>query len=181
MTEHPLEHVDAPDSVDRCQGVAKFAQCMHRVVTGSKFCPMHGGAGIAAAAKVAEARMYTLAKWQARLGQFADHSQLKSLNQEIALARMTLEAIFNKCDDEHAVIMASGRIGDMLTRIEKLVVSAQRIEKATGQLLGKGSILQIAGEIVNIIDKHVADKSIVNTMANEIALVITRQADLDVD
>lgn len=176
-----MQHITSPDQINRCQGMGTSGQCQHVQVEGTKFCEMHGGKRVAAHNEVAEAKMYMLAKWQTRLGQLADHSGLKSLNQEIALARMTLEAIIAKCEDEHALVMASGRIGDMLTRIEKLVVSAQRIEKATGQLLGKGAILQIAGEIVNIIDSNVTDKALVNKMANEIAAVITRTADLDAD
>ena len=181
MTEYELKKVDSPDQADRCQGVAANGQCQHVAVPTSKFCPLHGGNKALESARKADARMYQLAKWQAKMGQFLNTDKIKTLNEEIALARMTLQAIIEKCDDETSLILASGRIADLVTRIEKLVTSMHRIEKASGQLLGKGSILQIAGEIVNIIDAEIEDKSKVSKIANQIAKKIAEQADYSDD
>lgn len=111
---------------------------------------------------------YKLGKWQNRMEALSQHENLTSLNDEIGIARMTLEAVIEKCQDPNDAIIHSHRISDMLSKIEKLATSCHKLQKSSGNLLDKGAILQLAGKIIGIIQRHITDPDIIEAIANEI-------------
>lgn len=169
--EQKFERVE-PDSPYRCQGMAKHTQCPYKALEGSTYCAMHGG--VQAQRRIAEKinRQYNLAKWQARVEKFSDHDHVKSLRDEIGIARLLLEETVTQCKDTTDLLLFSGKIGDLVTRIEKLVTSCHRLEGSMGMMIDKSAALHLAGQIVEIIAEEISDELIVDRIGSKIALAI---------
>ena len=103
--------------------------------------------------------MYKLEKFQARVEHFKVNPAVKSLRSEIGILRMTLENVINKCRDENDLLMASQKIGDLVMKIDRLVLSAHKLESSMGELLDKMAALNLSNQIIEIItgavERHV--------------------------
>jgi len=165
-----------PDDPTRCQAVHGKGQCRYQAVDGAKYCPMHGGNRGQAAVKAQMLRQYQLAKWQTTVDAFADEDQVKSLRGEIGIARMLLETVIQKCKDSNDLLLYSGKIGQMLAQVERLVVSCHRLESNLGLMLDKPKVIALAAQIVEIIGQHVKDDDAISAISNEIinAIVSTQ-------
>lgn len=168
-------------SPTRCQGVDKRGQCIFESMSGTKYCKLHqsGSSDNREQLLSKETRNYNLAKWSQRINKFADSSSVKSLREEIGIARMVLESILDRCQDANDIFLYSSRIGDHLLKIEKIVVSCHKLEQSSGSLLDKTTILQIANTIIEILGKHIVDSNILETIADEIITMIVNTASLD--
>jgi hypothetical protein len=116
----------------------------------SDYCLACGGRNQAPARRL---RQYLLAKAQdsTRLAQFAEHEEVKSLRDEIALARMLIERRFNLIKDDADLISACGSLNTLLLTVERLVKSAHAIEKSLGTLLARTAVLRLGRQICQII------------------------------
>lgn len=168
-----IEHEDDPR---RCQALIRGGkdQCQCVKVEGSEYCLMHGGNNQLQANKAEERRMYQLAKWNARIGEFAEHPNIKSLRDELGILRMVLEEKLRMCGDAHTLILQSGPISELVMKIEKIVKSCHRLDSSLHELLDKTAILHLSGEIVEIISRHVKDDQIVEAIATEIGEAVAR-------
>lgn len=174
--------VCAPDHPNRCPSPTKDGQrqCGYLAVQfedGSygKHCLLHGGGNEKRSNQKAEQKNYKLGKWQNRVGAFADNPAVKSLREEIGITRMILEEVIGRCPDEASLLMESPRIGDLVTKLEKLVISCHKLEASTGMLLDKTSAIHIASRIVEIISKNISDADIIDKISEEIITVIIGQ------
>ena len=125
-------------------------------------------------------QMYRIAKYQERIKEFENHEHIKSLRSEIGILRMMLEEKFNSLngttdqESNHNLILAMPLIADHIIKIEKLVKSCNTIEMQLGQYLDKGTVIQIANEIVNVVDSYVEDETIKEKISDEIIQIIER-------
>lgn len=172
MIENKFERAPYPEHPGRCQGRAKSGQCPYMAVEGSTYCPMHGGTQSIRRREQENVRNYRLAKYEARVNEFADNNQIKSLREEIGITRMLLEETVNKCRDGNELILYSTKISDLVMKLEKLVTSCHRLEASSGLLLDKQAALQIGGTIVEIISRHIEDPEVLSSVADEICMVI---------
>jgi hypothetical protein len=172
-TVQRIEHEDDPR---RCQALIRGGkgQCQCIKIEGSEYCIMHGGQCVAKAVEKENKRMYQLAKWNARIGEFAEHPNIKSLRDELGILRMVLEEKLRMCGDAHTLILSSGPISELVMKIEKIVKSCHRLDSSLHELLDKTAILHLGGEIVEIIGRHVKDDQIVDSIATEIGEAIAR-------
>lgn len=99
--------------------------------------------------------MYRLGRYQQRVQELKDDSEIRSLRSEIGILRMLIEDRFKLIKDETQLMAHSSAIADMLMKVEKLVTSCTRIEKQLGELLDKGQIVQFGQEVVEIIGSYV--------------------------
>jgi len=157
----------------RCQGMTAFGQCMLYAIPNGKYCKMHGGQeGNQLAQK--SIRNYRLTKFQARVNDFADNDQVKSLREEIGILRMVLEETLLRCEDEDPqksrlnLLIESSKITDMVSRIDKLVSSCHRLELSTGGLLDKAAAIQLGAQIVSIISAHIDDEGVIDSISTDI-------------
>lgn len=171
------------DDPHRCiaQGMQNEGQCKFLAVEGQKYCPCHGG--INAAMKVEKKKIhdYRLQAWQARLDEFSESDQVKNLRGEIGVLRILIETIFQQCQTPTDLMIYSGKIGDLVTRIEKLTVSCDRFETKVGMLLDKTKALALAGKIVEIIAKEVTDAEAIDRISNGIITVIANLSGISSD
>lgn len=170
-----ITRCNGDDDPDRCQGVSPSrGQCINKKVPGSDYCPAHGGNKAVEAAGKASLRGYQLARWKDNLRQFSDDPKIKSLTDDTAILRMLVENLLNKCKDANDLEIHSGRIADLITRIEKLVTSGQRLDERTGSQLDKNAALRLGQEIANAISKQV------ETLAEQLEMVFPdRKADIN--
>jgi hypothetical protein len=166
--DNSFERVKDPADPRRCQGSSKGSQCTIVAVEGSKYCKMHGGASVANKAKRDELRNLKLSKFKARLVQLGNSTDIMSLRDEIAITRMTLEELINSCEGPSDLITFSGQISAMVNNVGKLVKDCHSIEEKTGHLLGRDALMQFAGNVIDIIIKHVADENIRRAIAADI-------------
>lgn len=158
----------------RCEKMLSDGQrCQYKATEHGDYCTMHGGHRADKEAVKQTMRGYRLAQWHTRVSEFAEGEGIKSLRDEIGIMRMTLEAIMLKCGNQDDLIMFAPRIGDMITRIEKIVTACHRLEQSSGLLLDRATALILAGKIVEILSKHVSDSEIIDLVASEIGEAIT--------
>ncbi len=166
---------------NRCQGVnggASGGQCLFKAITPSKFCSRHGGSNHVRAEKAEKVRNYNLGKWRARIHQFADSPEVKSLREEIGIVRLMIEEIINKCEDTNDLIIYSNRLQDLIQQAEKLVVSCHKLEQSTGVLLDKASILVVCDSMVKIIGEHVEDSEALEVIAAKFIETVAKMGGL---
>jgi hypothetical protein len=161
---------------ERCISTVKAGQCPYCKVEGTDNCPMHASNKNVIAHNEEVKRNYQLGRWKQRINGFADNDQIKSLREEIGILRMVMEEIINKCEDSTDLLMASHRISDVAMKIEKLVVSCDKLESRMGQLLSKRAIIQLAGEYVQIINNFVSDPETIEQIS-EGMLNVTQKLD----
>ena len=156
-------YVDKDDPSERCEATVAFGQCPYKKHLKTNFCPMHGYNHVPD-----YKRNYQLARWQNRVNNFADNDQIKSLREEIGILRMVMEEILLHCNDATDILMASQRISDTALKIEKLVVSCDKLENRMGMVLSKRAVIQLAGEYVQIINNYVTDPDIIEQISSQI-------------
>ena len=128
---------------------------------------MHGYNSPQAVVAAEMKRNYQLRNFKKRINDFADNDQIKSLREEIGILRMCMEEIVNKCEDATDLLMVSHRIADMAVKIEKLVVSCDKLESRMGMLLNKRAVIQLAGEYVQIINTYITDPETIENISNK--------------
>ncbi len=145
--------------------------CSWKAVPGTTKCKMHGGISILEKTNALNVRNYRLGQWNARVNEFAKSPAIKSLRDEVGIARMTLEAILTKCRDVNQIFLNSNKIADMLTRIDKLVTSCNRLEDKLGYTIDKASVISISTQIIEVISIHVTS-DVLETITQEISQII---------
>lgn len=150
------DKVKDPADPNRCQGLGKGGQCEYLAVEGTHLCPRHGGAKIAERNDRKAAVMYNLRLWRSKMDQFKDSPQAKSLGDEIAILRMTLEAALEKCQSQEDLFMMSSTIGDLAVKIEKVIKSAHSLDQSSGNLMDKSKAIAFASSVVEIVDRVIS-------------------------
>jgi len=160
---------------ERCEGTSQTTgQCPFCKTEGTNYCVRHGGF-IAVQKKQREGlRNYRLTKWKNRVGDLADSDGIKSLREEIGILRVMIEEMLNQCNDATDLLLYSSRMADLVMKVEKLVVSCDKMEGKMGLLLSKDSVLQLASEYVEIINKHVNDADVIDVISMEMLQVTMR-------
>jgi hypothetical protein len=184
--KHKLINAE-PDDPMRCQGqgqsgegqchwlsLAGMARDGHlddadiRDYTDIDRCPKHGGFIKVNQREKKALHDYRLQVWQERINEFCESPKVKSLRGEIAIVRMLTETILSMCEKPQDLMLYSGKIGDLVMKIEKLVRSCDRLESSMGMLLDRAGALVLAGQIVEIISKHVTEPHVIDEISNGI-------------
>lgn len=140
-----------PADPQRCQAVTSVGQCTKLSVEGSNFCSTHCRKN----PSKAQMRHYLLSnpELQARLNRQAAIEEVRSLREEIHIARVMVETRLDliEKDDRGDMLAAFTNVNTYLATIEKLVSSCHRMEVSLGTLLSKASIFTLGQEIVSIL------------------------------
>lgn len=167
MDASGLEKVE-PDSPLRCQQVAKgLGQCTNKVVDGTKYCPIHI-ARLHKNVSDEKQRIYKLTLFRARAQEMSDHNEHTNLREEVGILRMTLESLLESCESSTDLLIHANRITDLTRTIQKIVADCHRIDKFTAKYLDKTAVLKLAGDIIDILCKHIDDVELLEAISNEI-------------
>jgi hypothetical protein len=163
------KHIKCEDPYDpkRCQTNDKYGQCEYLSAPDSKYCPKHMGCGGQQGEK-ARFRMYQVESWKNRLEDKIDHEGRKTLTEEVAIARLTLEGILKQCSNDNDLLLYSNKISDLVVKIDKLVNSCHKLEKQSGVLIDKAAVLNIVGFILQILSEEIKDTDVMDRISNRI-------------
>ena len=147
----------AEDDPTRCQGVFKGGQCPYGAMHPSKYCTMHGGNVDPNKIKAKAVHDFRLTQWQERVDTFAGSQRVKSLRGEIGIARLTLEQVLGQIKTDVQFPLFVDKISSIVTQIEKLVNSCQKIEERNKELLGKNDVIVIADTVIEVMARYIKD------------------------
>lgn len=164
--------VTEPDDPNRCQGTWTHGQCPYRAVPNGTFCMRCGGNKQLDKMEKESTDMYRVDIYKARIARMKNNDEVRSLSNEVAILRMLMEEKLRLCTDDTQLIMASASIGDLVMKIDKVVVSCHKLERNLGQHLDKSALLQFAGEVVSLISDVITDKEQVKLVADGIMKII---------
>lgn len=164
----------APDDPNRCQAVHSQGQCLNLAAPESKYCLAHGGNKGAQVSKAQQLRNYQLTRWRSDVERSANSPQIKSLREEIGICRIVLETTLNRCDSETDLMLKSHTISDLVSRIERLVISCHKLEDQMGNLLDKTQILQFSQELIRLITQIENDETKIKAISDGIIEIATR-------
>lgn len=150
-----MKRVTDPADPNRCSFTFEWEQCWNERAEGATNCEVHGGRSNADSE---EKKLYFLsqARYRARLAELSEHEEVKSLREEIALARMLIERRFDLIKNDSDLIQACSPINTMLLTVERLVKSAHSIEQNLGSLLAKPTVLRLGQEMCEIVIDELA-------------------------
>lgn len=174
VVDNKFERVADLADPRRCKAVVRTkGQCMYAKCEGSDYCPMHNGHFGAKKIEERTRHSYNLAMYQARVDDFADSQSVKSLRGEIGITRMLLERIILQCTTDTQLLIYAGAIGGLVEKINKLVVSCDRLESRMGMLLDKAAMTVLAGQFIEIISRWVEDPEALEGISTELIEAIT--------
>ena len=111
-----------------------------------------------------------------RLASFAEHDDIKSLRDEIALTRMMIEGLWNSAQSDVERLAIYGRVNSHILTLEKLVKTCNQIEERLGNLLAKSTLLRVGTQIcqllVNALEGLPNYEQLVDALIHDIIAVI---------
>lgn len=148
-----MTRVTDPADPNRCKGATREGQCWNEALAGSDYCHGCGRRWDNQTAADEQKRQYHLteARYRTRLAQLSEHNDVKSLRDEIALARVLIEKRMNLVKSDADLINACGQLNAMLLTVERLVKSAHSIEQSLGVLLARDTVLRLGQSICEIL------------------------------
>lgn len=160
--------IERDDDPERCLGKhTHLGQCGYKRMEGSEYCPLHARLGHHTLKKQEEYN-YNLTKYRARIAQFADNPKVKSLREEIGVLRLLLETTLNMCDTNNKLLIYSGKLADLVSRVERVVNTCNTIETKTGQLLDKSVIMTLVDSILQILIAHISEGDVLDAIGADI-------------
>jgi len=168
-----------PADPQRCQATTGRGQCQALSVEGSDFCFVHGQKKT----HTDRLRHYLLSnpELQTRLNRQAAVEEVRSLREEIHLARVMVETRLDLVEegDRGDMLAAFSNVNTYLATIDKLVNSCHRMEVSLGTLLSKASVFALGQEIINILADELEGidgyEAIVDRISERVVIAIAGQ------
>lgn len=168
-----MVRVSNPGDPERCAATMKHGseQCWFVRNPGSRHCRMHGGQIETNTLKKKALKLYDVAKYRDRLDRLQGAQDIGArLTEELAILRMSLEAILSK-GDEVELSNNSARICLIVREIRETLKGDQAQKKALGELLDKAAISKICDSMISIIQKYVTAEHLPQVI-DEVATVL---------
>lgn len=140
---------------DQCEAMLRTGQCTQVKIKGCNYCLAHGGTATLKKQEEQALNNYRLNKFQARLREMRSSSVIKDLRDEIAILRMMLEEKLNGFQGSTDMLLQSGQIGDIIMKIERLVISCHKLDEKTGCVVDRSTVINMAEQLVSVITKNV--------------------------
>lgn len=156
----------------RCQGSTTRGPCPYKATVAGQFCPMHSGGSLAHHARKEAVRNFRLTQWQSRVNEFADSTEVKSLREEVGIMRLLLENTMNRYKTPDDLYAGTGKVSDLITRLEKLVATCHRLELANNTLMDRNTVLKIASAMIEVIGEFVTDEKVLDLIGDKIVTAI---------
>lgn len=170
-----------PADPHRCQAVNSRGQCEHLALEGLQLCETHHKHPNNIRKKHLQHYLLSNPDLQKRLNRQAAVEEVRSLREEIHLARVMVEARLDLIEenDRGDMLAAFSNVNTYLATIEKLVSSCHRMEVSLGNLLSKASVFTLGQEIVNILVDELQHlngyEKIIDKISERIVVIIAKQ------
>jgi hypothetical protein len=99
---------------------------------------------------------------------FAGNPKAQSLKEEVGILRLVLEQIVSQCESANDLMIASPRISDLATKIEKLLTTSSKMEDRLGNTLDKAAVLSLGSKIVDMIGNIIEDAETIDAVSSGI-------------
>lgn len=164
---------------NRCHGITKNGQCCQLAEEGTNFCRAHSNLSNADSEK-ARLRHYLLSnpELQSKLNRQAGIEEVRSLKEEVHLARVMVETRLDMIEDgdKAGMLAAFSSVNTYLQTIEKLVSSCHKMEISLGHLLSKSSVFSLGQDIVTILSEELKDvddyEAIIDRISEKLVVAI---------
>ena len=178
--------------MQQCDKITSYGQCPKEALPGSSRCEDHPHGRPRNNSEYAIVGQYRLAKryFDDSPERHADVEQLKSLRGELTALRSMLEKRWSLIDSDAELIAAMPSIQSCAGQIEKLVGTCHAMDVKLGNLLSKAALVQLAQEIIGIIDSNIRDligetlteeaaDLLIEKVANELVAAVAEQENPD--
>jgi hypothetical protein len=176
MIVSKMVRANGDDDPRRCTDSYRDGPCPYIAVEHGTKCQMHGGTQQFEKYERQELFKYRAEKWQEKIAHFAEDDSVKSLRQEIGVARMLLEETLNQCKDATELLVYSTKINAMVDQISKLVVNCTKLEDRLGVVIDKSTVLNLGHQVLEIIKEYVPEDCY-ELVANRIISTISTAGD----
>jgi hypothetical protein len=167
------------NSPTRCQASTQAGQCACEAVEGHPYCAYHMRDRDIEDKMALKAYILTDPVISGSAGRHSQVEELKSLREEIALARAMIERRLNLVESNADFLNACGTVNTYLLTLERLISSCHRLEVNLGNLLSKAAILDLAKDIVSILMEELQEvpgfEEIVDRISERIITAIAEQ------
>lgn len=162
----------AKSQMGRCEFTYSQGQCSEEALEDNRYCHLHTHID----PEKHQKRLYNLLKYKykTRYAEIGEHEALRSLRDEVAIAKMMLEETLNNIQSDSEAQAAKAGIDRQLATVEKLVASMIKMEIALGSLISKPTLLKIAGEMVQILLEKLKDIPNHEILIDEISVAIMK-------
>ena len=136
----------------------------------------------AAMVKREDRRQYLITKIEdrQRLSNFAEHEAVKSLRDEIGMARLLVEKRFNMIQTDADLMAGCAPINQLLLTIERLVKTCHSMEQSLGNLLSRAVVLQLGRKVCEVIIAELKDmpeyESRIDSLIEKLVPVLSNHA-----
>lgn len=152
--------------------VAHKRQCSNESNEHTEYCDIHDRFN---KSEKEGKRLYQLHKWQRRIQEFDNSDKVKSVRDELAILRMSLETILNACNTAADIMIRSAQIAKLVDQINTLVVSTHKIEKSLGLVVDKDQLVGFAMRILTVITTYVSNPDTLELIAEGIKGVLEHE------
>jgi len=171
------------DDPRRCQHVCGYGQCNYAVVDDDKsqltgkYCAAHLPTYDPTKRKDFQLKRYKLSVYHSRVGELFKNEEFKSLREEIAILRMTLEQLMNQLQTPWDFMVYGNRVESVIEKIGKLTVMGHKLETSLGQVLDKPTLTTFADEVIRILSDEVTDTETLKRISQKIGGAIERSSE----
>jgi hypothetical protein len=89
-------------------------------------------------------------------------SEIFSLTEEVRLLKQLIAARVGRITDENSLILTAGPVADMLTKLQKLVDAAVKLETAKGELISREAAMALIASIMTVVADVVVDVDLID-------------------
>lgn len=174
------DFIKDPDDPERCTAISGTRQCNKRKMAGFDYCAYHNSGQLSKMRKEQQ-RQYLLSNWRQEIDHYANNDQIKSLREEIAICRLLMQQVLNKCEDGQDLILYSGKIMEITNTLKGLITTCHHMDEKTQFLVDKNQIVMLAGQILEIIAEHVSDGDVMIAIAEQIQHAIEAKSTITIE
>ena len=182
MTESNMTRCRDLDDPQRCNyNIPGHGQCPMKAPEGAQNCQKHGGGSQLQAAARTELKAYQKVKWARTIKENGGDPAIKDLSMEVGILRMLATELLTRCKDGHDLLMYSGPISDMMTKIQKMVESLHKIDKEASGMLDQKALERFGMDLLDILIEEIDDANVIDRIGLKIGRAINKIQQPDED
>lgn len=164
-----------------CVATTAKGPCFNKVDYPGGLCAAHGGNRQKLALEKESIYSRLNAQYKERIKQMTDHTGHYSLKEEVGVLRILLENLLESVQsDPSKLLRMTGPAADLITKIEKLVLSSLRAERYIGGLLSRDQAGRMLQEAVDVIAEEIEDVEILERIAARLSEIANKQYPEDI-
>lgn len=150
-----LIHTDAEDPAVCRSCLAKNAGVYYKEVPGTGLCQRHKGDAALKVQKKEQALRYNIQVATQKYKTLVNDPEFKSLTQEISVLRLLLDQLLTRFGaSEEDLYLNTPKIADLVDKIQRAVLSWDRIERRMGSTLDMNQAKALIEGFITIIDEE---------------------------